>query len=245
MNGCRYTVTPEQAQHKGLFLDKFLPAKVEPVKKGEPEPQREALRALAHARCDSGLYVRAFQRWREYWQAQSETVVCTEGVVRDRMAVGLGAESVLENGVRLQHTYGTPVIPGSTLKGILRRALPPEHRNQRENERNVEWYLFGGTNWHGEVAFHDAWWIPDEKPPLALDVLTPHHQKYMDWEGPPTDFDNPVPVPFLCVRGSFLFVIGAPNASWREYLEDLLKTALARDGVGAKRSSGYGVIDVK
>jgi CRISPR/Cas system CMR subunit Cmr6 (Cas7 group RAMP superfamily) len=42
------------------------------------------------------------------------------------------------------------------------------------------------------------------------------------------------------VRGSFLTVADAPNASWRDILELLLKAVLQSDDIGAKRSSGYG-----
>lgn len=244
MKGCRFSVAAAEAQHRGLYLDKFLPAKPERRAKGEEDPQADALRALAHAHLDTAVYKLAYRRWSELWRERPE-VVCKEGSVRDRMAIGLGSESVLENGLRLQHTYGTPVIPGSSLKGVLRKAMPPEHRDSERKPRNVEWYLFGGENWPGAARFHDAWWIPEAKAPLTLDVLTPHHQKYMNRQGPPTDFDEPVPVQFLAVRGGFLFVIEAPTPSWREYLEGLLKEGLGREGVGAKRSAGYGAIDVR
>jgi CRISPR-associated protein Cmr6 len=246
MTACRLPVTMEQTQHRGLYLDKFLPAKPEPGSKKEQEdPQGAALAALGRARCDGPAYRLAYTRWHDVWKGYPETVVCREGTVRDRLAIGLGIESVLENGVRLQHTYGTPLIPGSSLKGVLRRGLPAEHRDRPGDDgRNVEWFLFGDTKHEGAALFHDAWWVPDASPPLALDVLTPHHQEYLQRQGPPTDFDNPVPVHFLTVRGRFLFVIEAPNKSWKGYLEALFQDVLVREGIGAKRSAGYGVIDV-
>ena len=42
------------------------------------------------------------------------TILTTAG----RVIAGLGTESVLETGIRLHHTYGLPVIPGSALKGL-------------------------------------------------------------------------------------------------------------------------------
>jgi CRISPR-associated protein Cmr6 len=272
MSACRLSVTVEQTEHRGLYLDKFLPVKPEVRAKGEKQddpqtddrfgfarfdtarakgekqddPQTLALKALGRARCDTPVYKLAYKRWQSYWSGQSETVVCREGAVRDRLAVGLGMESVLENGVRLQHTYGTPLIPGSSLKGVLRRGLPVEHRDRPgEKERSFEWYLFGDTHREGAARFHHAWWVPDAAPPLALDVLTPHHQEYMQRKDAPTDFDNPVPVHFLTVRGRFLFVIEAPNPSWKTYLEALLQDVIGREGIGAKRSAGYGVIDLR
>jgi len=247
MKACRVAVSAVQAQHRGLFLDKFLPAKAEGrLKKEQEDPQEQAIKALGKARLDSAVYRLAYTRWHDAWKGQDENIICREGAVRDRLAIGLGSESVLENGIRLQHTYGTPLIPGSSLKGVLRRGLPPEHSDQPGEEgRNFESYLFGDTKYEGAARFHDAWWVPDASPPLALDVLTPHHQEYMQRGSAPTDFDNPVPVHFLTVRGRFLFVIEAPNPSWKVYLEALLQDVVGREGIGAKRSSGYGVIDMR
>ena len=95
----------------------------------------------------------------------------------------------------------------------------------------------------GFVTIYDAWWIPKSgSNGLALDVLTPHHSKYYVGKSPqpPTDFDDPVPNYFLTVSGDFLFVIQAPNQSWQTFVEKLLRQVLTENGVGAKRSSGYG-----
>ncbi len=50
----------------------------------------------------------------------------------------------------------------------------------------------------------------------------------------------PVPVPFLSITGAFLFVIDAPNAAWKGYMEKVLRYVLGTHGIGAKRSAGYG-----
>ena len=71
----------------------------------------------------------------------------------------------------------------------------------------------------GHITFHDAWITPDSlradgTSGLVLDVMTPHHSDYYGREPydrevtPPTEFDSPVPVPFLSVRGSFCFALG-------------------------------------
>jgi CRISPR-associated protein Cmr6 len=247
MLGCRLPIRVEQAAHKGLFLDKFLPQKPEARASGSLDPQAEALRALSSCRFDSVIYKLAFARWKDQWKNKGDSVLCLEGKVRDRMAIGLGAASVLGNGVRLHHTYGTPVIPGSSVKGVLRRGIPTEHRNVYSvtDKRNVEWFLFGSEDWAGAVRFQDAWWVPDANAALALDVVTPHHQKYQAGRGAPTDFDQPVPVPFLGVRGRFLFVVEVPSVAWRVYMAALIKATLREQGIGAKRSTGYGVIDAE
>ena len=223
-------------RHAGLYLDKFIPQ--------ERKSQTAALKALAALQLNVPAYRLAFERWKSHWQTRGSGVLIAEAVVRDRMAIGLGAESVLENGLRLHFTYGTPLIPASSLKGILRRGLPEVHRDGHNPWRpNVEWYLFGDTGRAGQARFYDAWWMPEAQSPLVTDVLTPHHQAYMDRKAPPTDFDEPVPVSFLTVRGTFLFVIETPNESWRNYMKELLKDTLVRDGVGSKRSAGYGTLD--
>ena len=79
-----------------------------------------------------------------------------------------------------------------------------------------------------------------------MDVMTPHHPKWLDGEKPPTDFDSPVPVPFVSVRGKFRVAVSwhgpmsEKAACWTELGFDLLTEALREWGVGGKTSSGYG-----
>ena len=238
MIGRRFDVPVSAVRHAGLFLDKLLPLD---EGKGKEELTLE-LRRIADSDLATKTYRLAYDRWHSQWK-ERENVVCVKGTVKGRFVTGLGAESVMENGLRLHFTYGTPVIPGSTLKGVLRKALPKAHRDTcNEDGRNVEWYLFGDQDHEGAVRIEDAWWIPGNGKPLALDVLTPHHSAYMERRGPPTEFDEPVPVHFLTIGANqqFLFAIEAPTPAWKKYMYDLL----GREGVGAKRSAGYGVMDV-
>ncbi len=149
--------------------------------------------------------------------------------------MGLGGESVLEVGIRLNHCYGTPVIPGSAIKGIVRARI---------EDAALQGFLFGDQNGAGFVMFQDAWWIPENRSPLVLDVITVHHPAYYSGNGPPTDFDNPNPVQFLSVRGSFLFIAeflgNEESGHWKGYLESLLKETLENEGIGGKRAAGYG-----
>ena len=101
----------------------------------------------------------------------------------------------------------------------------------------------------GRVTFHDALYVPNSGPPFAVDVLTVHQKQYYDAHmggGPasdrwPTDYDSPNPVSFLTVRPGVRFLIalsGPPD--WTKLARQLLLDALARWGVGAKTSAGYG-----
>jgi CRISPR type III-B/RAMP module RAMP protein Cmr6 len=183
-----------------------------------------------------------------------------------RLIVGLGSENVLETGIRLHHTYGLPLIPGSALKGLashfcdtvwgqrhlgdlakdenkaFRRDVPDKAPRYHE-------LLFGTTDDGGIITFHDAWILPDSLADrgLSLDVMTPHHPKWQTNQAPPTDFVSPVPVSFLSVSGTFRVAVSwvgpaeHPSAQdWTELAFQLLKASLADWGVGGKTSSGYG-----
>jgi CRISPR-associated protein Cmr6 len=158
-----------------------------------------------------------------------------KGRVATRLAVGLGDESVLEVGLRLNRSYGVPVIRGSAIKGVLRARI---------DDPDLAGFLFGSQEDSAFVVFQDAWWIPENRSPLAMDVITVHHPDYYSKIGPPTDFDNPNPVQFLSVRGAFLFVAeflgDDPSGRWKTFLDNLLKDTLEKDGIGGKRSAGYG-----
>ena len=207
----------------GLRLDKYL------------DVSDPAWGDVAGRRLDDPAYRLAYQRWESYWMGDAPARVCVKGRVKGRLAVGLGAKGVLEVGLRLQQVYGTPVIPASAVKGVLRGRL---------KDKALIAFLFGSEESAGFVRFQDAWWAPDDKSPLAMDVVTPHHQKYYAKQGPPSDCDNPVPVPFLSVRGTFLFVAelvaDAPSPEWKGYVERLLKETLERRGIGGKTAAGYG-----
>jgi CRISPR-associated protein Cmr6 len=186
-------------------------------------------------RFDDAVYRLAFRRWEAYWTKEApEGRLCVKGRVRGRMAVGLGAKGVLEVGIRLSQSYGVPVIPASAVKGVLRSAL------DEEADKDLIGFLFGSEDEQGFVWFQDAWWVPESRSPLAVDVMTVHHPKYYSGDGPPSDCDSPNPVQFLSVRGTFLFVAEGPNREWRDYLDSLLKQTLEKQGIGAKTAAGYG-----
>ena len=172
-------------------------------------------------------------------------VAAFEGTVRSRMALGLGIESVLEIGCRLHATYGVPVIPASSLKGVVRAAMAAEGSRpdavSAEKWSQIEGFLFGSEEAKGFARFFDAWWVPEDgKSGLVVDVMTPHHSEYYTGGKAPVETESPVPVQFLAVTGRFRFTVQGPNAKWTAELEKLVKQVLREYGVGAKRNSGYG-----
>lgn len=220
------------------------------------------------------IYRLAFERWQSFisQQASTQATRCFELQTAGRLIIGLGIENVIEAGIRLHQLYGMPIIPGSALKGLAAHYCAQiwgktDKRFDRPSAAEDEQYaaflagkgepppenfhrlLFGSIPDGGCVVFHDAWYIPESaSSPLVLDVMTPHHLKWndVDHPQPPTDFDDPQPVPFLAVTGRFLFAITwqGPKvdsaAAWLSRTEELLREALREWGIGGKTTSGYG-----
>ncbi|VVB63584.1 CRISPR system Cmr subunit Cmr6 [uncultured archaeon] len=169
-----------------------------------------------------------------------------------RLIIGLGEENVLETGLTLHHTYGTPIIPGTALKG-----LAAHYCNQTWGAADDRFKLggeyhqtiFGTTDDSGHIIFYDAWVTPQSlKGSLQPDVMTPHHgEYYSDEKGmtPPTDFDDPKPVTFLSVSGNFCIAVSCDVPSpggqeWAVLVFGLLSDALREWGIGGKTNAGYG-----
>lgn len=244
--------------HPGLLLQRYL------TKQADPEERRALFDAtLQAARSESlrSLYAEAFARWTRP-VPQDEAHRSEELATASRLVVGLGSENVLETGLRLHHTYGVPIIPGSALKGLASHychdvwgqrhseAAAEENRLFRRGGAHHS-LLFGTTDDGGVLTFHDAWITPGslDNGAFRLDVMTPHHPKWQTNEAPPTDFDSPVPVSFLSVAGTFEVRLcwsgpagTAPDQAeaWTALAMRLLREALAEWGVGGKTRSGYG-----
>ena len=80
--------------------------------------------------------------------------------------------------------------------------------------------------------------------------MTPHHQKWQtDADVAPTDFDSPVPVPFLSVAGRFHIAVcwrgpeHDQSKAWTQRAMVLLEEALKDWGIGGKTTSGYGRLE--
>ena len=159
-----------------------------------------------------------------------------------RFVTGLGRGHPVENGFAWHPTLGTPYLPGSSVKGMLRawarqdgahaidRIFGPDGPGQA-----------GGT---GRILFFDA--LPLRPVSLEADVMTPHYHPWSE-EDPPGDWRSPNPVPFLAVAAEspFLFAAvprpGNPTADKDlDLVETWIKDALSWAGAGAKTSVGYG-----
>ncbi len=102
----------------------------------------------------------------------------------------------------------------------------------------------------GLIDFLDGC-IADASHGLLIDMMKPHHGSYYmtpdDGHKPvpePTDFDSPVPVPFLSVKGTFLIAIAKRDKrlpdNCLEQASLLVTQSLAEWGIGGKTNADYG-----
>ena len=157
-----------------------------------------------------------------------------------RFVTGLGRSHPVENGFAWHPTLGTPYLPGSSIKGLV-RAWAKRDADPKPDCATVE-RLLGSRDQRGSICFLDA--IPIRPVQLEADVMTPH---YAGWtpDDPPGDWRSPTPIPFLATAADtpFLFgviarcpVPGDDLATVSGWLND----ALACVGGGAKTAVGYG-----
>jgi len=260
-SACRKAISVVwQAQHTGvdnpgLALARYLTRHADQQEKRQGDrPEIALIRAVAGSFVNEA-YRAAFSRWCRTVPSEGFHVHRFMGTAASPLAIGLGNESPLEVGLKLNRTYGVPVIPGSALKGVCRRAA---YLLLEKGILSMEQFdvIFGkiennSQGAHEEsaascIVFWDAWFDPDSAGgrPFSQDVVTVHHPEYYRTEGQqwPTDFDDPNPVPFLVVRSGsrFLFTISAPDATWASFVTNLMKWSLVELGVGGKTNAGYG-----
>lgn len=201
--------------------------------------------------------------------------VLGEGVVyafNQRVVVGLGIEVPTERGISLHHTFGTPVFPGSGIKGILVRealhqlqlehlipvldtstprfftlpfawaAVPGATDEQKKALLQMQ-ALFGDIEGVGRLKVYDALWNPSKRF-LRPNVDTQHNVEYYQgkrgrW---PDDTDGPNPIHSVTLKKGvrMRFWLNADDDTWTKAAYVLLDSALARIGIGAKTSAGYG-----
>lgn len=181
-------------------------------------------------------------------RSQGHTVVRLRAEPEWRLVVGLGNRAnPHEIGMSLHGTYGWPIIPGSSLKGLT-AAWAAQVTKPGSTEVTG---IFGTTDQRGSVQFLDA--IPAGDPAnVVLDVLTPHHQPYYTSTAPqsgrppepPAEHHNPVPVQFLAVTGAFAVDLVGRVARQVQQAAEWLIDAADELGAGAKTTSGYGYLNI-
>src|SRR5690606_9886084 len=179
---------------------------------------------------------------------------------------GLGIEHPLENGFSFLNPYGVPYLPGSGIKGVLRRAAQllrdgafgePGQDGWTEETVHV---LFGTEDQEvdeqtprrrGALSFLDV--IPVlPRGSMQVEVATPHQTEYLQGQDTPHDSGNPNPIVFLAVppKSRFVFHVLADTRlmgealargeRWKQLLQEAFQRAFDWLGFGAKTAVGYG-----
>ena len=157
-----------------------------------------------------------------------------------RFVTGLGRSHPVENGFAWHSTLGTPYLPGSSVKGLVRAWAKLDADPIPDCEALAR--LLGAPGRAGSIFFLDA--VPTTPVLLEADVMTPH---YAGWskDQPPGDWRSPVPIPFLVTARETSFLFGlvprrTVSANDLAAAREWLRSALAWAGAGAKTAVGYG-----
>lgn len=273
---CREAVSGldrSECANAGLLLARYLRVPVNSKQADDANVREKDLHAIERKKLFKNVCTASRQMDTLYKQAFARRKKCIEtsktrtlhGVfeTEGRMVIGLGGENVLETGLTLEHTYGTPIIPGSALKGLAShycsQVWGPQnpdfliHNGKGAAKQAGEFakILFGDADGAGFITFYDGWITPQsvaqQTSGLMKDVMTPHHGDYYSSKGKsaPTDYDDPNPVLFLTVTGQFHIAVSCSEASdngsrWAALAFRILKEALSSWGVGGKTLAGYG-----
>lgn len=173
-----------------------------------------------------------------------------------RFVTGLGNMHPVENGFTWHSILGTPYLPGSSVKGVLRDWVENWCDDIEDKQENIDiWFgSESGEKQAGKLIVFDA--LPLKLVKLEIEVMTPHYAPYYqgkesenlpendEKKNPPADWYSPVPIPFLTVAAGQIFVFGlAPRQKKEIGIErafEYLAKALETIGAGAKTASGYG-----
>lgn len=242
---------PSNATNTSVWLDKYIIDATHDDKESRAKFAREV----------SDIHVPdEYEKFFGQWEIALKQLgaICRKGEVKNRIAIGLGAEGVLETSVALHRTYGVPYIPGSALKGLAAAFARHYCGDDWQQGKPLYKTVFGAADEAGYVTFFDALYVPgsghkihgtNDPKALWFDVMTVHHRPYyenkQDAHGnylPPADWDDPNPVPFISATGMYLIALAVPEGceEWLNVAYMILEKALEQEGVGAKTSSGYG-----
>lgn len=224
---------PLESTNAQLWLDKYLNREIS-------NPEQEMVNQVTNSIKLTEEYKKFFDLWEKELEAYGAKT--KQANTLGRLAIGMGMTSVIETNISLHHTYGTPLIPGTALKGLCAHYASKYIGGDWAKGGVLHKNMFGEQDDSGLVVFFDALLIPstENSNPLKKDVITVHHPRYYQGENKvPADWDSTVIIPTITCTGSFLLALAGPD-QWVDRAFDILKLALANEGIGARTSSGYG-----
>lgn len=161
--------------HAGLLMQRGLYKWEE----GEKPIKKALIDTIASVKPNE-LYLLAFNRWLGA-TFDKPTFATVSAKIDGRLFTGLALGGTLETGAMTHHTYGMPMIAGSSIKGAVRNyaehlfAKRDEHNQIKydkdgqvivqDNKKPILDILFGTDSDDenanaGYLIWHDAWWIP-------------------------------------------------------------------------------------
>ncbi len=202
---------------------------------------------------DAGLLLDAVERRREMVDRVSGMVMSFITVAP--FITGLGNPHPIENGFTWHHLFGTPYLPASSVKGLVRdwAAHWADDEKGPSHKAEAVTRIFGADDKDenkntGSIIFLDA--IPTRPVRLKSEIITPHYGAYYQSavESPvtPADWLSPTPIPFPAVaeKQEFQFALisrcGDANDPDLTMVADWLIAALETVGAGGKTTVGYG-----
>lgn len=173
-NGLLQATRQLNSAHAGLLMQRGL----REWEEGEKPIKKKLISDISSVRPDD-LYLLAFNRWLNttYDKTNFATLSAT---IDGRLFTGLPLGGTLETGAMTHHSYGMPMIAGSSVKGAVRsyaeHLFAQRDSNGRicyqdkkvvvkANKQALLDVLFGtdSDDEHanaGYLIWHDAWWIP-------------------------------------------------------------------------------------
>lgn len=163
------------------------------------------------------------------------------------LCIGMGRDSAIENGITLEKNLGIPIIPSSSIKGVV-RSYVTLYGSKADIEK-IDVYFGSDDDQNpkaGEVDFLDAYMINGSNA-YKVDIINNHFSDYYQKEDvPPNDWFNPIPVYFLTVSEgkTFEFTILGKDEKIIADVQNLIEKAFKEIGVGGKTSVGYGRFEI-
>lgn len=236
-NSLRDTISGSlKSAHAGLLMQRGLQDWDSENK--EKKGKKEILIGDISQISTSSLYQKAYERWLKQTSDNTRFSFTVAKTV-NRLYTGLSSATALETGLTIHHTYGMPMLAGSSVKGAV--AAYAEQIGLKEKNIDVYRVLFGDEDHSGAVIWHDAWWIPNSGKPFVEEIVTTHHQEYYNGTRAQADeLESPIPNQQIACQGSFYFAVEAVNQAWATFATNLLLQMLENQGMGSKTASGYG-----
>ena len=184
-NDLRPLFKTTSSAHAGLLIQRGLTK----WEDGEKRTKQTLIHdKIANVRTNE-LYFLAFKRWLKHTdESGNQNFACVSATINGRLFTGLPLGGTLETGVSTHHTYGMPMLAGSSIKGAVRSyteflfALRKDngeidYLEKTDNQGNTTKHyqfskdnqaiidiLFGADDDEdsnaGYLIWHDAWWIP-------------------------------------------------------------------------------------